>query len=364
MRASGAKNRRTSGQRLDVNVARRQFLNRSVQLLADFPQVFGKQFAANRDDVFPVNLFAGQAVQASQMFFDEAVQFLDNENFFNAVGEFPQQVVRERERESQLQNGRFGPDFFNVLVRDAAGDNAEFAVAVFRPFDTVKRGGGRLFHQLDKALFDVDMQLTRSNRQKTVLHRDFVEMRSARLNAFAFLNQTARVRDAGCRAEHNRRSVLFRQFHAVKNAVFTFLRVRRLQNRDLGESGVMARVLLVLGRVHAGVVCNDADKSAFRAHVGKRHKRVSGDVQSNQLLRADRSDVSQRRADRAFKSNLFVGRPFAVDVVLIFNDVLENFRRWRARVSGRNFNARFVRAASDGFVTAVKFFHDLYRICN
>ena len=61
--------------------------------------------------------------------------------------------------------------------------------------------------------------------------------------------------------------------------------VGRLEHGNAGERGVVARVLLVLRRVHAGVVGDEDDEAAAHAGVREREERVGGDVEPDVLHR-------------------------------------------------------------------------------
>ena len=61
--------------------------------------------------------------------------------------------------------------------------------------------------------------------------------------------------------------------------------IGRLENENLREVAVETRVLLVLGRVHSGVVRNGEYQSAVRAGDRRVDKRVRRDIQTDVLHR-------------------------------------------------------------------------------
>jgi hypothetical protein len=72
---------------------------------------------------------------------------------------------------------------------------------------------------------------------------------------------------------------------------------------------VVARILLVLTAVHAGIVGNDYDKTRVNACIRRAENRVRGYVQSDVFHYGHRPRTRNRRAVSDFRRNFFVGRP-------------------------------------------------------
>lgn len=53
-----------------------------------------------------------------------------------------------------------------------------------------------------------------------------------------------------------------------------FLRVRRLDHGDFHEFCIVAVILLILGRVHARIVCGDKGEAAVYGEIGEGEQRV------------------------------------------------------------------------------------------
>ena len=135
------------------------------------------------------------------------------------------------------------------------------------------------------------------------------------LDRHARQHLAAPVRDAGRGPQHDGRVELLGERERLGDEVVGLLAVRRLQHRDLGEPGVVAVVLLVLGRVHAGVVGADDDEPGVDAGERERHERVGGDVEAHVLHGDDGAHAGQRRAHGGLERDLLVDAPLAVDAL-------------------------------------------------
>ena len=125
--------------------------------------------------------------------------------------------------------------------------------------------------------------------------------------------------------------------------------VGRFQQRDPGELGVVAVVLLVLRAVHAGVVRRDDHDTALQTHVGRGEERVGGHVQAH-VLHADQCPAACHRGpDAHFHGHLLVGRPLAVDVVVV-GERLEDLGAGRARIGRGQLDPRLPGSARDSLV--------------
>ena len=129
-----------------------------------------------------------------------------------------------------------------------------------------------------------------------------------------------------------------------------------LQQRDPGELGVVAVVLLVLRAVHARVVGRDDHQAGLHPDVRRGEERVGGHVQAHVLHAHQGPAAGHRGADAHFHGHLLVGRPLAVDV-LVVGQSLEDLGAGRARIGRGQLDAGLPRSAGDRLVAG----EDLHR---
>ena len=119
------------------------------------------------------------------------------------------------------------------------------------------------------------------------------------------------------------------------------LAVRRLQHGDLGRDGVVAGVLLVLGREHAGVIRHADDEARLDALIGNGKQRVRCHVQAHVLHAAGRAHAPQGGPVGHLQGDLFIGRPLAVDL-RVFGGFFGDLRAGGAGVAGDHAAPGFV----------------------
>ena len=155
--------------------------------------------------------------------------------------------------------------------------------------------------------------LRESGQEDEVLHilrqREFVLPRQF----IGGLHHGAGVRHAGGNAQENGCAQLLAERESVARHLVSLLLVRGLEAGNHGELRIEARVLFVLGRVHARVVgCKDY-QSAVHARDSRVHKRVGAHIHTH-MFHADQCAFSHvRHAERAFHGGLLVGCPAAED---------------------------------------------------
>ena len=116
--------------------------------------------------------------------------------------------------------------------------------------------------------------------------------------------------------EHDRRVELLRQLEGPSRHVAGLLRIRHVEAGDAREGGVVAGVLLVLGRVARGVIGGENDETAVDAGVAHRHERVGGHVDAHVLHGRDGAHPSHGGTRGDLERDLLVGCPLAVDAVV------------------------------------------------
>ena len=112
----------------------------------------------------------------------------------------------------------------------------------------------------------------------------------------------------------------------------------------------MTRVLLVLRRMHTGIVRNDDHHAGIDARIGRGEQRVGRHVQADMLHAAEAARSGDRRAERRFHGDLFIRRPFAVDLVVL-RGALRHFCARRAGIAGRDTTAALVQSARDCLIS-------------
>ena len=87
----------------------------------------------------------------------------------------------------------------------------------------------------------------------------------------------------------------------------------------------MPAVLLILGGVHARIVRYGDHHSPVDAGVGSRIQRIRRHIQPHMLHAAEASGTGNGCAQGNLHGNLFIGRPFRIDLV-VFSNLFRNFR--------------------------------------
>ena len=86
-----------------------------------------------------------------------------------------------------------------------------------------------------------------------------------------------------------------------------FLRVRGLEHRNVRSARNGSRILLVLGRVHSGVVCRNKDQTARNADITHGIERIGSDIHADHLHRYERTHACHGSADCNLHCNFLIG---------------------------------------------------------
>ena len=164
------------------------------------------------------------------------------------------------------------------------------------------------------------------------------------------------VGDAGGGAQHDRRVELLAELEGEPGQLVGLLAVGGLQHGHLGEAGVVAVVLLVLGAVHARVVGADDHQAAPDAGDGGGEEGVGGHVQADVLHGDQGPHAGVGGAQRHLHGHLLVGRPLGVQVSVACYG-LQDLGAGGARIGGGHGHAGVVGAEGDGFVAGEQCFH-------
>ena len=172
------------------------------------------------------------------------------------------------------------------------------------------------------------------------------------------------MRDARRRAEEHGHVELLRDIIRRAHEVLALLRIRRLNKGDLRVLCIPAVILLILRGMHTGVVGIDDDETAVHAEIRGSKKRIRRDVKPDELHRAERPRTGDGRAVCHLDGDLFVGRPLAVEGVLILGKLFKYLRAGRARICRTHIHARLIRPAGDGLIARHKIFQALTLLYN
>ena len=349
MRAAGAEHRRT----------RRSLHVRLVAALFGDLREEGASHDLWRQFVYPGELFAADALNAKRLYEILEVGFVlfDDVERLHGGCEFGDLLRRQRPGEAQLEIGSFvAEDFFRVVVRDAARDDADLAGAALNAVERRRlaeflHGGDALFHNVLAFLGGGRGHHELGRILDVGLDRDF--------RALAGLDEPLAVADARRDPEEQRRVELFGNFEGLFDEIVALLAVGRLQHRELGVHGVVAVVLLVLRAEQPRIVCRYDHKTAVDAGVGVGKHRVGGHVEAHVLHCRESSGPSHRRTSGHLDGDLLIGRPLGIDL-FVSRQVFQYLRGRSARIGGRHVQSGFPGAARDRFVSC----HDLFHLRN
>ena len=259
---------------------------------------------------------ARPGVHAPQQILHQRVAVLEHQHRLAAFHHPGQCLARGRilrDFEHRVRAGLAAVGLSQIIDGDAAGDDAERAVGAFlgRVVRRVLGGGlelGQLFEQLV-------VIAPRDRGQQDESPGIVVEpQRVLRAGLFdAAGDVRARVGQARGQTEHHRHAPALGKVEGLADLVVGFLLVRGLEEGDLREDAEVAAVLLVLARVHRGVVGDDHDQPAVRAGDGRVHERVGGDIEPDVLHAGHRALAGERHAERLLHGRLFVAAPGGAD---------------------------------------------------
>ena len=299
------------------------------------------------------------------LLFEEWVELLDDEQLLDGLRELRDERLRKRIRPAELQNLAVGEYLADVLVRNGRGDDAEplrlrgDLYALRGLHDLVELGAVRLLLHRLSALLRVQAVLAREHRNGNVLG-DVLLVGDERMRSgleVAELDERRRVARARREAQDHRHLELLGKLERLEREVIRFLRIGRLQKKRARELREVAVVLLVLRRVHAGIVGRNKDEAAERPHVRESHQGVHRDVEPYVLHRGDRACAGHGGADGSFDRDLLVNRPFAADRVLELRYVLENLGGGSTGIGARHYTTCLGRSVCDRLVCTEELLH-------
>ena len=338
VRAAGTKGGRT-GDRFY-----RKLFDRGLLSKEHLPQTLGVELIHVADQGFADTVNAG----GLDLLLHEALQLLNDIEFLHPGGKIADQIHGQGIGEAELQEGGvLGEDIFGILIGNGGRDDTRF-----RPLQlhAVQRGTIAVFLQGGKVLFHLGMVPIGICRSADIFLR--VALIGIRLGFLPLAegHEALGMGNARRGAKQHRHVKLFRDPVSFLHEVDAFLGVGGLYQGDLGGAGIAAVVLLVLGGVHAGVVCRDDHEAAVDAVVGRGKQRIGGHVQTDVLHCAEAAHPADGSAVGDLGGDLFIRRPFAVQGVLILGQRFKNLRTGSAGICRTDLDPGLVGASGDGFV--------------
>ena len=270
-------------------------------------------------------------------------------------GDAPHEVAGQRVLRDLQHRVRasVGVVLHQVVVCDAAGDDAQPFVRTFRA--GIERAGGGLLLQPGVILQQRLVPHARVSRHQHPLAGLFGMAQRVFGACLARLDRGPRMGHAGRQPHQYRNPVTFREVEGGLRHFVCLLLIRRFEGRHEGEFPVETRILLVLRRVHRGVV----GRHDYQSAVGPGHRRVDEGVGRHvqpHVLHADqRALAGERHAERLLHGRLLVRRPGAVYTPFcgegMLLDVFRDFGRGCARIGIDARQSRVEGPQCEGFVS-------------
>ena len=279
--------------------------------------------------------------------FEVRRKFLRHNAALYALCEILDHLIRKGINHAEFQNACLGQRLLHIFVNAAGTDNAQFLRSPFHAVD------GKMFRirgEFFDPIFHHDVFFLGVRRH----HHVFCDVLFIRLvgdlrPVFQF-DEALRMRNARRQPQNNRRIVFFGNLKRQHGKILGFLTVGWFDDGAFRADRRQARILFVLRTENGRVVRNGDNEPRVHAGIYGGKQRIGGDIQTDVFHGNDGPRPLQRRTERDFERHLFVGRPFAVHVV-IPREFLRDFRRRRAGISSRHLYAAFVRAARDGEIS-------------
>ena len=157
--------------------------------------------------------------------------------------------------------------------------------------------------------------------------------------------------NAGGRPEENRGVIFLGEGERLAHHIVCLLRGGRIEDRDLGERGKAAGVLLGLGGDGTGVVRNEDNQAALNPDIFQAHQRIGRHVEAH-LLHGDQCPgAGIGRTGRHFHGGFFIDGPFHIDgIAAVFGNGFQNLGRGGAGIAADQVDTGRQRPHRDGFI--------------
>jgi len=310
------------------------------------PQRLGGELADRREGVLAV---AGDA-PGPHLGLDDRVELLDDVEGLDGRREVADQLLGQRVDDAQLEDRGVRQHLAHVAVGDAAGDDPDGPTAL----DHVGGVGLDEPGQLGHARLDLDPAHARVAGQHHVLGRVLVDadrVLGGGDGQVDVVHDALGVGQPGGRPQEARGVEALRQLERRPRERARLGRRRRLEHRQLGRDGVVAVVLLVLGRVHGRVVGGDDHEARVDAGVGAGEQRVGGHIDAHVLHRHQGPAARDGRPQPDLERHLLVDRPLGVHV-RVADQGLQDLRRRRPGVPATDRDPGLPCAQRDALVAA------------
>ena len=144
--------------------------------------------------------------------------------------------------------------------------------------------------------------------------------------------------------------------HLARSKGETLGGVGGLHHGDLGGLGIVPGILLILGAVHAGIVCHANDHAGIDAGISNGKERVGGHVESHVLHAAEAALAGQAGAQGGLHGDLLIGRPFGINL-LVLGGGFGDLGAGGAGVAGDEAASSLVESPRHSFVAEHQLFH-------
>ena len=348
VRASRAHNGGTNGY---FFVDRREFLGFKTESVGDG---LLRELADGGEELLALDFES----ESAAMCLDDAVKLLDNYNSLVLCGEVGKELGGQGMGHTDLQYAdALAESLADVLIAGARGDDTERAS--LGVLDAVERSGLCVFCDSGGARLNYGVTELGVAGHHNVFLGVLNVLAEALLDSVGKGDRVLGVCDAGAHTDENGSVEFFGELEGELGEFKRLCRVGGLKHWELGRLGIVTGVLLVLRGVHTGIVGNEDDEAAVYAGVGHGEERVGCHVETDVLHSAGSASAAEGSAEGGLESDLFVGRPFAVDLV-VFSGEFCDLGGGSSGVGGNDRASRLVKTAGDGFVSEHKFFHGLY----
>ncbi len=196
--------------------------------------------------------------------FNQRFGLLDHDQFFRLRRKSFYQVKRKRAGEAKFQYRRIGVSFTHMHVRGAGGNEADALIVAV--FDFIEYAGFSGFAQCFIAGKQFRHVTFGVARHHDPARRVFGETFGNAANvALADGDDAFDVADARSHTQDHRRRKLFGQCKGRFGHFVGFLRIGRLENRQVRKASPKAGILFVLRRGETDIVGDGDDQSADNA---------------------------------------------------------------------------------------------------
>ncbi len=190
---------------------------------------------------------------------------LDNVDFVDRGGKLRDFLGRQRPGHAEFENACLGKRLADVLVVGTRADDAHLGAV---HLDAVEVGGLDESDEVALALVGDEATPLGIGGHHDVLGCVGLEWPRGELVArLARLDERLGMRDAHRLAQHRGNVELLGDLERALDEVEGLLGIARLQHGHTGERGVVAGILLVLGRVDRRVVCREQHEPAVDAGI-------------------------------------------------------------------------------------------------